>query len=808
MATGSPQRSPFFIPVLVLFIVGLLLFIGTLLNYVIGQAPSRTDTPTSPVFTYTLVASPSPSVTSTTTLTPRPTWTLRPSATASQTPTPTSTNTPTLVPTLTPATPARINMWYKLKPWDFSEQERALELLRANTVLTSSDSSFAGLAYGEGEAILRFPDTLDATHWRWDRAYNLVRVQDPLGITLYSDLIRSAIASGQVRAADLPTWFSLYETRLTLNISSLTPQPGELGRSLIELVGEGSAFLWLVEIPGATNIYPLMNDIDYHQPHQNAFLYEDLTGDTTPELVIYRQNTPGITLLTPPHIFDLTVSPPLELPIQEQAPFDFGLEPRTQADMITDIASGNDLRFIVVLLPACPVYVQQDYHWDGESFTVTPMQFSLEPITGQTAFCQIALDEASARWGPEAAINIANAMLGVWPPATDIEGHPYAPDAFDQLRYRLAIEYALAGQSPQANQMMSDIVDTPVTPDSAWVIPAQEFLHFYQTPHDLYQACQSAQFCNLRDAFKTMVEMSATSDFSQALLYLQSHGITIRSSGIMDFNQDGHPERWVIILPKPGDKLEFWILYDTFSAAQAQVRAVFVQILEAGETLPWFHEPVGTIPIFQFELQRGYVFRYLDALKFAYVKPVDVEYARPTTILDGYHRALNDLMAGSDPGQVKNALLALFTSPRFAGDCIAFNICDQFHYTLALVYDLLGDSDNAIDQYLWAWRNYGQSPYATMARLKMNFFPLPTYTRTPIPSRTPIPTRTITPTRSITPTRTSTRTPTQTATVTPTPTPTDTGTPTFTPTPTSTDTPTLTATSTATNTATPTTSSP
>jgi hypothetical protein len=149
---------------------------------------------------------------------------------------------------------------------------------------------------------------------------------------------------------------------------------------------------------------------------------------------------------------------------------------------------------------------------------------------------------------------------------------------------------------------------------------------------------------------------------------------------------------------------------------------------------------------------------------------VDVEYARPTIIRDGYIQALNDLMDDADTMTIRDTLLALYNSPRFAGDCIAYSICDQFHYTLGLVYDLVGEQGSAIDQYLWVWRNYGKSSYAIMARLKLDYFPLPTYTRTPIPTNTPIstrtptpishtPTSTVTPTSTITPTQTETNTP-------------------------------------------------
>ena len=753
MATGSSKRSALLLVLLAFFILAIILFIVVLISYL--QHPSVSPRPTSiPLLpTLTPTSSLTPTATSTITLTPRPTWTTRPSATITQTPTPTRTTTPTLIRTITPAKPARYNDRYELKPWDLAQQERTIELLKANTVLTPSGESFRTLAYAEGEALLRFPETVEAVNWRWDRAYNLLRIRDPLAINLYIALVKSAISSGQVRSSDLPTWFGLYETRLTLQLSPLPPQPGELGRELIAITGEGSAYLWLVETPLGTDIYPLINDVDFDQPHENAYLYADLTADGSPDLVIYRVSTPDLTQLITPHIFALTDVPPRELPLQEQIPVDFGLEPRTKVEAINGPSDRNYLRVTNVVMPSCPTSVIQEYAWNGDIFTVTPLKYELVPVEGQLTYCEIVFDEASTGWGPEAAISIATPLLDIWPPEQDTRGHPYPPDALDQLRYRLGVLSALADQSQDATRIMSEIIDTPAVSDSSWVTPAQQFLRLYQKPEDLFVACQQAQFCNLRDALRTMVRYSATDDPSQVLSYLQRHGVILRSSSLFDFDQDGQAERWMIIVPKAEAKLEFWIL----SKMGNEIQPVFVQLFEAGEAYPSYHEPAGTIPIVQFELHKGFIFKRLAETGEAYIQWVDVEYARPTIILDGYNQALIALMDEASPIEVRNTLLDLLNSPRFVGDCIAFRICDQFHYTLALAYNLTGEDSHAIDEYLWVWRNYGQSPYSTLARLKLDYFPLPTYTQTPPPSRTPTPTGTL-PTSTITPTRTPTST--------------------------------------------------
>jgi hypothetical protein len=782
MSARPFKLSPLHIFLLAIFSLAMLLFFGVLINYIQNPSPGPTIPNITAVFTFTSAPSFTPSSTSTITLTPRPTWTLRPSATITNTPTPTPTLTPTLLPTITAAIAARLNTFYSLKPWDLSQQERTIELLKADTILLGTDDSYRSLAYAEGEAGLRFPDAINATDWLWDRAYNLIRISDPQAMPLYAELIQSAISSGQVRATDLPDWFSQNETRLTMQTTLFPAQPGELSRLLIEIKGEGSAYLWMVETPNGVNIFPLINDIDFNQPHENSFLYDDLTGDAAPDLVVYRHTSPGSTLLTIPTIFDLSAEPPPLLPIQEQIPIDFGLEPRVDAEIKTDDSGNEQLQVTNSLLPACPTNVAQLYSWDGTNFKSSLLQYEVLPLSGMEQYCEIVLDTASNGWGPEAAINVALPMLAVWPPESDVQGNPYPPDAYDELRYRMGVLYALAGQPSEAIRYLTDITSSPITPNSSWIIPAQEFLQAYQGTEDLFTACQQAQFCNLRDAIRTMVSTSGLDDTEQAISYLQNNGVTIRSKGLFDFNLDGNDERWMIIQPRPGSKLEFWIVSKAMDGAQA----VFGQVLEGPESLPYYHEPAGEIPVVQLELQKGFTFDRLVETQEPYIKWVDVEYARPTTILDGYTQALNALMSGEDPKLIQQTLLQLLNSPRFKGDCIAFKICDQFHYTLGFVYDLNGEDGNAIDQYLWVWRNYPKSPYTELARLKLDYFPLPTYTRTPVPTKTPTRTRTPssatpTSTRTVTPTRTDTPTQTITPTITPTSTDTETSTPTSNP---------------------------
>ncbi|MGE5122955.1 MAG: hypothetical protein ACM3H7_00435, partial [Acidobacteriaceae bacterium] len=615
MDSNPPKRSPLLLLLLALFILAVLLFLVALINYAQHPLAIPTITPIPLLDTLTPIPTNTPSPTSTITLTSRPTWTLRPSSTVTDTPAPTRSATSTLIRTATPAKPARYNDYYELKPWDLVQQQRTIELLKANTVLTPSKVTYSILAYAEGEALLRFPESIDAVSWRWDRAYSLLNSADSQALSVYTSLIKSAISSGQARLDDLPSWFAQYETRLTLSINSFSPQPGELGRALIEITGEGSAYLWLIETPLSIDIYPLINDIDYDQPHQNDFLSTELTGDDTLDLVIYRITTPGLTQFTPPHIFDLSGLLPAELPLQDQIPLDFGLEPRTELDTGKDAAGQKYLRLTSLLMPSCPTYVDQTYTWNGVLFTASAPRYRLAPVNDLVAYCEIVLDEASLGWGPQAALAIAEPMLGVWPPKTDTQGRPFSAQAVDELRYRLGVLNALADQPSKAIAAMTEITAAPAVPNSTWIDHAQVFLHLYEQPEDLFIACQQADFCNLRDALQTMVRYSATRDPAQTLVYLQEHGVPLRSSGLFDFDQDGQSERWMIMLPKPGSKLEFWIL----SPEDNNVQAVFVQLFEGTESFPYYHEPAGVVPVVQLELHKGFIFKKLKESNTAYI---------------------------------------------------------------------------------------------------------------------------------------------------------------------------------------------
>ena len=796
MTPNPPRRQ--FLPITLLILgLGLLVFIVMLINFIGAVRPPPTATPLPPSATLTPSPTQTDTATATATITPRPTWTFRPSETSTTTSTVTPTATPTRVPTLPITTPFKENYRYRLYTWGADDAIRLIALLESKAETTNTAEWFRAIYLAQQEALLRFPQVLEADQWRWGMAYDLARQNDPTAAAAYANFVNEALQAGNVRVNDLPAWFSLHETRLALFSYKMPSLPGELGRQLIEISGAGSAYLWVLETPSGVQVFPLMADFDFENPHQTAYFLSDLTGDGMEELAIYRQNAPGDTLYALPRIFALASIPPVELPFAAQPPLDFGTDFQLSLAALPSASSGSDLQVTAFLSPACPVYAAQTYHWDGAQFTSSPFQYTIAPFPEQLAYCETILDHAALRWGPQAALALAEPLLEFWPPAVDASGDPYPADAADAWRFRVAVYHALLDHQSEAQRYLTEITTAPTIPDSSWIAPAQQFLDSYASPVDLYKACQSAPFCNLRSALQTLVASSGQTDPSQALDYLWRAGVATRASGYFDFDRDGQEERWLTVRPLPDQKLEFWIL----AGRPDGVQAIFVQLIEDNSPEPYYADPEGSSPVTQLEGGQGLILERTSATGEYYVRFVEVTFARTTVLRDALLQTVQALFNGTDPAQARDDLLEIQQSPRFAADCVGFEICDLFYYVLGLAYELNGESESARDTYLILWRLYRASPYTIMVRLKMEVLPaLPTRTPTRTATRTvtatldPNVTPSVTPTPTITPTPDPNATPTLTPTITPTHDPNSTPTPTPTETPTLTLTPTLTAT--------------
>jgi hypothetical protein len=129
----------------------------------------------------------------------------------------------------------------------------------------------------------------------------------------------------------------------------------------------------------------------------------------------------------------------------------------------------------------------------------------------------------------------------------------------------------------------------------------------------------------------------------------------------------------------------------------------------------------------------------------------------PDRFQNAVDAAREALLSGADPKEIYQELVLLEKFPGLL--CRARWSCDEYYYLLGLAAELAKNPNDAIEAYLYLWRNYTRSPFTTMARLKLLWTGvLPTPTRTMTPAGTPTPTISGTPgTATVTPTVTSTQ---------------------------------------------------
>jgi hypothetical protein len=717
----------------------------------------------------TLLPTAAASLTPTITLTPTASRTLRPSLTPSITPSPSQTPSPTITltppgpATLTPARPVAADP-YKLVPWSPEFAEQAIALLEDYPNLLPEDArspddqgyrqAFQYAALAQKEALLRFPDAPQASLWRLGLAYNLAKTGDPQAGDLYAELIAKALNQGETKIDELGQWLEDLEPRLKLGKLETKPPPGFLSSHLLELSGPGSVFIHLLQSNSGYQAQALDASLDLTSQPAMRTLLSDLDGDGLEEAAFFNSSPSGTTLETP-RVFNLSDETAQELPFRTgENLLNIGMQYTNYWRVVKNQQGGNDLQFTGRLFPVCPVNIQRTYHWDGKNFVLSDEQYQVEPVQETSNLCGYIVDHASSIWGPKVAIQIMESLLPTWPPATMENGQPFPAGVKDEWRYRLGIYHALAGNPHQAVRYMTQVVDQPADPKSQWIQLAQEFLAAYKKPEDIYRACVDAGSCNPAFALdylvNTLYDSPANGDILQ---YLAQSGVQLRSSGYFDFDQDGQTERWFTIRHRPLAKLELWIMASTKDGSQA----LYVGNIDSDVPALTILEKTQSPPVVQVEQDF-----YLSMLRdpetgfpyLVYPKPASTAALLIPTLLDQeLAKARLALFSGEDPGKIASVLGALFKN--VAKICQARPVCDELLYLLGLSNELAGNDREAIAAYRRLWLDYAQSPFTTLARLKLISAyntPTPTQTLTPTTTLTPTPTATLgSPTPTITP---------------------------------------------------------
>jgi hypothetical protein len=739
MAERSPIRSPFLPIVLLIGVIFGLIFVALRAT---GALPAFEAIPTIPALTFTSTQPVTITPYLSETPIPQPTWTIRPTSTATPTPTPTITPTATLYPPLTPARPLEINELYRLRDWTVERAEQLVSLLRDypearfRTPQERQDPRFneayAYPAYAYREALLRFPEDPAAESWKWELAYSLARSNDPVAGDMYADLILDALESGETRIARLPDWFSESEERLSLNVAQTRDQ----GSYIVQVGGAGSAYIYIREGAGGFNRHLLASHFDFASDIESKLATGDFTGDGHAEVVISFSQDLDDTILAQPQVFSLASSPPVELPFSPSLPLDLGAEFSGDWQAVSGNEGDNLLQFSARILPACPVVITRNYTWNGNAFELVNTRFQLEPEPSIVEYCEITVEHAARLWGQEISSEFMETVLPYWPPVRRVDGRLYRPEARDEWIYRLGVSHALAGNPDQARSMIQEILDSPSQSDSPWIEHATDFLETYTTEAELYSACIQSVDCDARAALRSVTARIPLDRYDLAHIDLRTYGVVIRSSGLFDFDRDGEPERWFVVRHREDQKLELWIL----AKDKEMIQAIFIGDIDTASPTFRYSDQEGEPPIVQLELGEGFKLERLPGSEIPFITYHTVEFVPTTFTRDTLEGAIEDLFSGQDPAEVRATLENLGESERF--NCLNFRICDRFYYTLGLAYELTGREREAIDTYVKLWWENRDSPFTTMARLKLEQIirttPVPTV-RTSTPGAYPGP---------------------------------------------------------------------
>ncbi|MCX8062898.1 MAG: hypothetical protein N3D16_09990 [Anaerolineales bacterium] len=740
------------------------LFILTLVFLIVAYpvilAPPPTITPTftlSPTITPTVTQTPTITLTPTRTLTPRPTLTPSITPTPSRTPLPSETPTPPGPPTLTPAVPFGGQANYSLNEWTEDLAVALVDLIQdyPNTLSPSArgendrnyNNAFTYAVFAQNEALLRFPDSRYAARWRWQQAVNYARLGDAKAGVAFASLIENGLNSHQTTLSQLPQWISELPLSMKTILTPLRPPSGLLSAHLLELSGRGSAFFLVTETSAAFKVYPLLLGFDFSplpitsppssalptkEPPRYKVFRADLTDDSLEEIVIYQANPETVRWISHPSIYDLSKLPPVELSFDPiRTPFQIGMSYLNHWDVYTNEDGKKVLSFTTRIFPTCPLDLQRDYEWNGLALVPLSTNIKVFPYGETLSYCGLLVEHASNVWDREVAIELIDALLPFWPPATDTEGKPYPPDAKDEWRFRKAVYFAELGNFAAAKKTLEDLLQNPSIASSHWLEAAQNFLQTYRSADDLYRACVTTTYCRAGVVLANLLEQQETQQVNDLLTYLNRIGVVRRSTGYFDFDGDGSKEFWFVVQHRSGEKLEVWALFPSnnrFTALQLE------QAENQNPSLSYF-DPEAVPPVILLNQRQAFrVFRN-PVDRHPYVQTVELPRYYPDKFKDALAQLEDELFQGEEPSQIYRRLLDLQKFPGLL--CRATWSCDRYYYLLGLSAELSNDKSAAVAAYYRLWMDYSKSPFTTMARLKLRSLSTPTFTPTPTFTQTP-----------------------------------------------------------------------
>jgi hypothetical protein len=670
-------------------------------------------------------------------------------------------NEPIIFPTPTPLVPTPvIGKEYEIVDWT---PERANQLINEMQAYpdglgyfdlgyhrSSYYFSFGFARLAEAEALLQFPNSSFAKAWKWDQAYNMALIGEPQVIDAYAELLLHALNSEKIQAGELESWFKKHEPRLQLTLTSLTPPSGYATAYLAEIADEQRAsgiYLWVVG-KASYQVFPLRScdetlegynpwcengDFGFSSANGINYTLKDVTGDGIADIITEHYFFPGSgdARTTNFNIFDVHTIPPRKieydppLPLRGQRTWEVSSKPGQAAELRFDFIFDSYV---------CPfIRTTQDYQLAGGKFLMVdqngPKPNEVDTIDHDLGCKDFYFDSLLFKvWrGEKYILDDVERWLADWPYSNKGHGiwmgETSAPDDRDGARFTLGFYLALNGRREEAIREMQTILSNPVIPSSRWMAIANEFLDHYPPSGDLQQACMATRICLQLLGEPDLISLYRYHAGGPTILeYLQANSVPIIASGALDLNQDGWKDYWFTEENPDNSGMDVSLLlywkghFKNFDLGWSQEEVTpQIEISTPYQDQPALMVRLGN-DITQYILYQSddgtvLLTTYPDYLKERVASAVD--------------DAESKLLAGRPAADVFDSLritslmveelhkLQLYN--RFYGS----DPLPRWYYWCGLVNELEGNTDLAVQDYTTAWKDFPNSPYALMAKAKL-----------------------------------------------------------------------------------------
>jgi hypothetical protein len=678
---------------------------------------------------------------------------------------PTATSIPDLpfFPTLTPAARAASSSAYQLAALTADQademivrMEQLIPPLEDNDQFFGSDivPYYRAVWYAAWNALAHFPNDPRAEAWRWKSAHYMGLSGEGVEASKqYAALLTATLNSGQITLDDLPERVKLGNIRdsLLLPAFGLQFEPisvPDMDKSYIVTIGNllhadnhiAACFL-VTQKAGTYSTYLIQQgftNYGYSIMSRDSLdcTPRDLTDDGIDEIIVGRYQG-GHAGSSTSQVFDLTSLPPQAMLFASG----HGEKTDSMPDLIQESPKTGGKTQAHFEVPMgdlnCGNYVVEDYQWNGKWFELRQRNFklvepdrSMDRCTEWVGYYADQLPTKDAAVFLDQVINAYKPLIG-----TDT-------DLLEEFRIQKGLDLVYDGDQTGARAMLAEIVEAPFAKDSRWVEPVKNFLQTYQQPADLYRACALLTVCpTYRDAsgpsgcmdmcdsaytLKTLLSTQyASIPLDKLSPTMKGIGVSLAAQGWYDFNQDQKPELWFTV-SKPFDPPDLWIAVETNTGNTA---------FEIG-----YYEPDTSAPTFKIEKtstgQTLVDYGDYDGNKVELtVDPVSGN-AQINQVIPSENAIKQDLLkfkelramlfAGSTPAPIYQQLVDLdrkYPNCPFGieptWDTAQFYDCASFYYTLAFSAELSGKADEAVKRYHSVWGVFPESPFATLARLKL-----------------------------------------------------------------------------------------